>query len=263
MLLYKKLAAAALTATTALSCANALANDGTLVSLGLRLWNNEWTSWDVYPAVPGSLAGASENFTSSSRLVAIPIVSVRHGDWLISGSHFVNRSYDFTGNEGQNFSAKRKETDVLAGYYVLPTLAVTLGYKEVKQDFGGGAQFKYTGPTIGAVASAPLTQGFSLYGNFGYGFMKAKLPAGLGAIEANGKSKLDADYLLGEVGLAYSFDAKSISPALKAMTATIGYRSQVLTTKDFRLRTSDGRHSRATDLRDTTEGLSLGLSVSF
>lgn len=241
----------------------ALADEATTVSLGLRAWSNSWTSWDVYPptAVGGqTIPGASENFTSGNRVVAIPTVSVRHRDFLFSGSHFASTRYAFDGNSG-SFSAHRKETDGLVGYYVLPTLALTLGYKEVKQDFGGSAKFKYSGPIVGAVGSAPLTSGFSLYGNFGYGKIKAHLPL----TDASGRSKLDADYLLGEVGLAYSIDTRSMMPSAKGLALTLGYRSQVLATQDYRLRlsTTSSTPNRSTQLRDTTEGLTLGVSVSF
>jgi hypothetical protein len=239
------------------------AQQATTVSVGLRAWVNEWTSWDVYPALaaPGvSLPGASENFTSGSRVALTPSLSVRHGNLLFSASHFVRKRYSFDGNAGA-FTARRQETDALAGYYVLPTLALTLGYKSVQQDFGTAARFKYDGPIVGAVASAPLTAGFSLYGNFGYGRMKAKLPLQ----DAGGRSKFDVNYLLGEVGVAYGFNPSGVLPGAKAAALTIGYRNQVLATQGFKIPLSAGNASqtRSTDLRDTTEGLTLGLSASF
>lgn len=237
------------------------AQEATTVSVGLRAWVNEWTSWDVYPALaaPGvSLPGASENFTSGSRVALTPSLSVRYGKLLFSASHFVSKRYSFDGNTGA-FTAKRKETDALAGYYVLPTLALTLGYKSVQQDFAD--RYKYDGPIVGAVASAPLTGGFSLYGNFGYGRMKAKLPLQ----DAAGRSKFDVNYLLGEVGVAYGFNPSGVLPGAKAAALTIGYRNQVLATQGFRIPLDAGNSSqtRSTDLRDTTEGLTLGLSASF
>jgi len=246
--------------------ASAYGADDMTVSLGLRFWDNKWTSWDYYaPAVAGGfvIPGASENFTSSSKAVPIPSVSVRYKDFLFSGSQFVNSSYGFVGSSGAPFNSKRTETDLLAGYYVLPTLALTLGNKEIKQDFGIGGNFKYSGPVLGAAASAPLTGGYSLYGNLGYGFLKAKLPAAL--MDALGRNSFDANYYLAEIGLAYSFDIRSTIPSAKALTATVGYRNQVLATKDFRVGLSPTNRNlnRGTDLRDTTEGFSFGLSISF
>lgn len=232
---------------------SALAAEGVSFSVGLRAWGNQWSTWDVYP-------GASENFTSGTRVAVLPTVGVRFGSFLASASHFARKSYDFQGNTG-NFSAKRQETDILGGYYVLPTLALTLGHKTVKQDFGGTAQFKYSGPIFGMVASAPLTSGFSLYGTIGLGRMKASLPLQ----DAGGSSRLDADYFLGEVGVAYSLNPGSLVPGAKAMALTAGYRNQVLATKGFKvpLSTTNSSLYRSTDLRDTTEGFTLGFTLSF
>lgn len=260
--MHKKIDARALALVLAgMALSPAQAQQETTVSVGLRAWVNEWTSWDIYPAQPvpgGVVPGASENFTSGSRVALTPSLSVRHGKLLFSASHFVSKRYSFDGNDGA-FTAKRKETDALAGYYVLPTLALTLGYKSVEQDFG--SRFKYDGPILGAVASAPLTAGFTLYGNFGYGRMKAKLPLQ----DAGGRSRFDVDYLLGEVGVAYSFNPSGVLPGAKAAALTIGYRNQVLATQGFKipLDASNAGPTRSTDLRDTTEGLTLGLSASF
>jgi len=236
---------------------SAWADDSTTLTVGLRAWSNTWSTWDVYPptAVGNAyIPGASENFSSGNKAVLIPSVSLRHGDWLLSASRFLKTRYGFDGNEG-SFSSKREETDFHGGYYLLPTLAVSLGYKGVKQEFTGGTEFKYSGPILGVLGAAPLTRGFSLYGNVGYGRVKGRFPVS----DASGRSKFDADYWLGEAGLAYSFEGMG---AAKAMSLTLGYRSQVLATDGFRIALSPST-SRATELRDTTEGLALGLSMSF
>lgn len=266
---FRRIVAASLPAVVAMLAlpAHAQNADAPLVTLGLKVWQNQWTSWDTVPPLHDArlgvdIPGASENFTSGSVAAMIPSVSVRYRDWLAAGSYFANKSYGFSGNGGA-FRADRREGDGLVGYFVLPTLALTAGYKSVQQDFGGGAKLKYTGPTLGVVASAPLTQGFSLYGNVGYGFMKARLPA-RGA-DASGNTRFDASYVLGEVGIAYSFDVRQSMPSVRSLAATVGYRSQVLATQDYKIRISDAppRPTRETDLRDTTEGLAFGVSMSF
>lgn len=236
---------------------SAWADDSTVVTLGLRAWSNSWSTWDVYPATPvggGYLPGASENFTSGTKAALIPSLAMRHRDWLLSASRFVKTRYGFDGNAG-GFSAQRQETDLHGGYYLLPTLALSLGYKEVKQDFGGTAQFKYSGPILGVLGSAPLTRGFSLYGNVGYGRVKGRFPSA----DAAGRSRFNADYWLGEAGLAYSFEGIA---GARSLSLTLGYRSQVLATGAYRIALSPSS-SRATELRDTTEGLALGLSLSY
>lgn len=245
----------------------AFAGDDVLVTLGAKVWNNKWTSWDYYPPLALSstmgLPGASENFTSGSQSALIPSLTLRYQNFLLTGSKFVNKEYGFAGSSGTSFTAKRDETDLHAGYYVLPTLALTVGYKDVKQDFAGGKVFKYSGPIIGAVGSAPLTQGFSLYGNFGYGAMNAEFPSGL--TDNSGRGKMNADYLLSDVGIAYSFDVNSLFPGAKAMTATLGYRSQTLATQGFAVGTDPAKptQSRSTELRDNTEGIVLGINITF
>jgi len=243
------------------------AGDDWSLTLGAKVWNNKWTSWDYYQpfSVPAivDIPGASENFTSGNQSTLLPSVTLRYQDFLLTGSVFSNQEYSFDGPTGTQFKANREETDVHVGYYVLPTLALTLGHKSIKQEFTGGKVFNYSGPIFGFVGSAPLTQNYSLYGNFGYGSMTAEFPTGL--TDNSGQSKKDADYYLSEIGIAYSFNPSSIISSAKAMTATLGYRSQTLATQGFAVGT-DANHpalSRNTELRDNTEGLVLGLSVSF
>jgi hypothetical protein len=63
------------------------------------------------------------------------------------------------------------------------------------------------------------------------------------------------------LGLAYSLPPGLI-PGAKGAALTLGYRNQVLATQQFRVAIND-TVSRSTDLRDTTEGMTVGLSVSF
>ncbi len=244
---------------------NTFASEGLSITVGTKSWFNKWTSWDYYAPTPlsavESLPGASESFTSSNKSSIIPSLSLRYGDFLATGSVFLKSDYSFIGSSGAQFKGKRSEVDFHTGYFLLPTLAATVGYKDVRQDFG--SEFKYSGPILGFLASAPLTRGFSLYGNFGLGAMKAKFPAGLR--DNSGKSRLNADYYLSEIGLAYSIDARSYIASSKALTATFGYRSQTLATKKFAVGTSyfDPAKSRLTELRDNTEGLSVGINLTF
>jgi hypothetical protein len=243
------------------------AADDWSVTLGAKMWNNEWTSWDYYPPMAlssvQSLPGASENFTSGNQTTWLPSLTLRYQDFLFTGSVFSKKEYGFDGSSGARFSANRDETDLHVGYYILPTLALTIGYKDVQQDFTGGKVFNYSGPIFGLVGSAPLTKGFSLYGNFGYGAMTAEFPAGM--TDNSGQGKKDADYYLSEIGIAYSFNVSSMFPSAKAMTASLGYRSQTLATQGFAvgIDANNPALSRSTELRDNTEGFALGLSISF
>lgn len=245
-----------------LACQGAFAADEVTVTAGVKMWNNKWSTWDVIPPA-GSCAttgacGYSENYTSGDNAAWIPSASVRYRDYLLAGSYFANHSYGFSGARGP-FTADRKEMDIVAGYYVLPTVAVIAGYKEVKQNFDG-MNFKYSGPIFGVNASAPLTGGFSLYGTAALGRLDASLPDSI-AIGATTSSNYNADYKLGEIGLAYAFDVRASMPGMKSLVATLGYRNQVIAT-DAQIRDTPTT-SRGTELRDTTEGLTLGLTAVF
>lgn len=250
--------------TGLLACQGAFAADDVTVTAGLKMWNNKWSSWDVIPPARScsttGACGYSENYTSGDNAAWIPSASVRYRDFLVAGSYFANHSYGFAGANGNSFNGDRKEMDIVAGYYVLPTVAVIGGYKEVKQSFSGTG-FKYSGPIFGVNASAPLTGGFSLYGTAALGRLDANLPDGLVTIGATSSNNYNADYKLGEVGLAYAFDVRASMPGMKSLVATLGYRNQVIAT-NAQIRDTPTT-SRGTELRDTTEGLTLGLTAVF
>lgn len=247
---------------------NSFAADDVTFTAGVKIWNNKWTSWDVFSprqigtvnGTPIIIPGASENYTSGDNAAWIPSLSLRYRDFLFAGSYFANHSYSIPGNPG-SFNADRKEMDALVGYYVLPTVAVIGGYKEVKQTFGGNYNYKYSGPIFGVNASAPLTGGFSLYGTAALGRLDADLPADMVARNTTTASNYNADYKLGEVGIAYAFDVRASMPGVKSLVATLGYRNQIIAT-NAQIRYTPTT-SRGTELRDTTEGLTLGLTAVF
>jgi hypothetical protein len=231
-------------AVAAFSLTNASAADSDFtVTVGLKAWNNNWSSWNPVFENTSPPNAIVQNFEQNATSL-IPSLSVRYKDFLLGGSYFAKRSYSF-GTQGGNFGdVPRLEYDLSAGYYVLPTLAIIGGYKRVEQEFANGT-YKFSGPIVGISASAPLTGGFSLYGTAALGPMDLKEPNGV---------KRDADYRLGEVGLAYAFDAGGAG--MKAVIGTIGYRSQAIITKLGGSR--DGMKGR-----DTTEGLTIGIAAAF
>jgi hypothetical protein len=212
--------------------------------VGLKAWVTSWSTWNGFSGYDLDLNDVAHvyNVETSNTTAWIPSVSVRYKDFMVGGSYFTKRSYDL----GAGFrDVKREEFDLIGGYYVLPTLAVIAGYKEVNQWFANG-KYKYSGPIVGFSASAPLTSGFSLYGTaaVGLGALDAKRPNGF---------TTDADYRLGEVGLAYAFN---VGGGVKSLIGTMGYRSQVIVTDMVgSLSSFKGR--------DTTEGLTLGITAAF
>jgi hypothetical protein len=233
-------------AMAALPLSNAMAADGDFsATVGLKAWVNNWSTWNGFVGMDNSFNDVAHvyNVESSNTTSWIPSVSVRYKDFMVGGSYFAKRSYDI----GPGFrDVKREEFDLIGGYYILPTLAIIGGYKEVDQWFANG-KYKYSGPIVGFSASAPLTSGFSLYGTaaVGLGSMDAKRPSG---------TTTDADYRLGEVGLAYAFN---VGGGVKSLIGTFGYRSQVIVTD------MSGSALSGLKGRDTTEGFTLGLVAAF
>lgn len=221
----------------ALCCAGVVQaqESGLSVSAGVKVWNTEWTTFGY------DTNGAGEQVITQvpakDKVIFVPLLSLRYRDFLASISGYRPTDYEFVGG-GSN---SRKELDVNLGYFVLPGVAVSLGYKKVGQK-GDSDNYELAGLVAGLSATAALGNSFSLYGSLGLGRMKDT---------AASTVKFDADYRLTEVGLAYSLATDRLA---KALTFTVGYRTQVLSSKEA-LGAQDGR--------DLTQGLTLGFVATF
>ncbi len=205
------------------------------LSLGLKAWNTQWTTFGY-----DSNGGGQQVVTqvpARDKTVWIPQLSLRYGSVVANLSRYQPTDHAFVAG-GSN---RRKELDVNVGYLVTPAVAVTLGYKQVGQS-DGIDNYELAGAVLGASATAPLGGGFALYGSFGFGRMKDT---------AASTVKFDADYRLTELGLAYSLP---LDRGLKALTFTAGWRTQVLSSKEA-LGDQDGR--------DLTQGLAFAVLASF
>jgi hypothetical protein len=228
-----------------------------LVAIGAKGWANTWQGWLRVPTAFGeSSRDIIQTVSSSARVAVIPQLSVRYGDWFLTGSTLTDTSYSLKPNWGNSISGTRNEIDANAGYYPLPGLAISLGYKQLTQYFGGKSEWR--GPTIGLSGTAGLGGGFSVYGTVGFGMMKADtVPDG------SGKASFDANYYLSEAGLAYSFG--NMGRLFRSVSLTMGYRAQTVVTKDYQL--ADRNETPATlssqNVRDTTQGAALGLIAVF
>jgi len=205
------------------------------VTAGVRLWYAQWTTFSYFPGIEGQPAQAMTEVSAPDKLVTMPVVGVRYGDFFGSVSAFTSTRFDF--DNGSN--GRRSEFDANVGYSVLPGLGLTLGYKSVSQT-DGTQRYRPRGPVLGASANAPLGSGLSMYGSLGVGWLKT--PAGDAINFRTG-------YRLAEVGLAYAFNTER-----PRWTVTGGYRIQVMTSKDA----FEGQ-----DGRDTTQGFTLGVNATF
>ncbi len=239
------------------------------VTVGLKAWNTKWSTWFTQDTVNvdsnTQISGDVFNRTASSEFTFIPALTVRWGDWLVSGSMLAKKEFEFflsqDGNvDGQldRLSFERKEYDVNVGYSIAPNAAFTLGWKQLEyKSQNSSYKYKASGATLGFAGSAPLAHGVSMYGNLAYG--RPKISDGVSG-EPRG------DYFLTEVGLAYPLGG--MSDMLKSLVLTAGYRYQKLqsdsvTVTTTRFTTGQPLGSREVELIDTTEGFTIGVSGTF
>ena len=217
----------------------AMAQDaGLSVSVGARAWYAEWTTFSYF--VQGNTNLALTQVSADNKLLLVPLVSLRWGDFVGSFSMMPSTRFSFA----DGGSGTRKEFDANLGYAVLPGLTLTLGYKKVSQR-DGNVRYEPAGPVAGLNANAPLGGAFSLYGTLGVGRLKTPTSGGPEVV------KFKADYRLTELGLAYTLNAERWP---RRWTLTAGYRMQVLSSKQA-FGSQDGR--------DTTQGLTLGAIATF
>lgn len=223
-----------------LSGAAAAQDGGLSVSAGLRLWQMQWMTFSYASPASGQVLTQA---AARDRVVLIPALALRSGDWLASLSGFSSTRFDFVTSGG---SGDRSEVDANIGWFFAPRAVVTLGYKRVSQRDG---EFRYEprGPVIGLSASAPLTGTWSLVGSFGVGWLKTQRSTDPRIVQ------FDAGYRLSEVGLNYALDAGTW---WRALTLSAGWRVQTLSSRDALPRSGQ-------DGRDLTEGLTLGVVARF
>lgn len=211
------------------------------VSVGARVWRTQWTTFS-YDTVPGRGDVITQE-PAGDKTVLIPVLSLRWHDWVGTLSAFGSTDYSFI--DGNGAGGTRKELDLNVGYYVAPGLALTLGHKKTTQKENPGTRsYEVAGLVAGLAGTAPLTPTLGLYGSFGFGKLK---PTGAST------EKYDADYRLTELGLAWNV---GLDRGPKALNLTVGYRTQVLSSKDALPRTGQ-------EARDLTQGLTVGVVATF
>jgi hypothetical protein len=218
---------------------------GLSVTVGARGWYTDWTTFSYFvepdPVTGDDVTKALTQVSAPKKLVLMPSLSARYGNFTGSISGFPSTRFTFDGGG----TGTRKEWDVNVGYLVLPSLAVTLGYKKVSQR-DGDVRYEPKGPVLGVSASGSVSGPLSMYGNLGVGRLKTPSQNGnLNIVD------FTATYRLTEFGLAYSFGSGGM-PRLWSLTA--GYRTQVL-------RSIDAFGSQ--DGKDTTQGFTFGALATF
>jgi hypothetical protein len=211
---------------------------GLSVSVGARAWYTEWTTFSYF--APQNVNLALTQVSATNKLVLVPVVSVRYGDFVGSFSAVPSTRFSFA----DGGSGTRREFDANVGYALMPGLAVTLGYKKVSQR-DGASRYEPGGPVAGLSANAQLDGPFSVYGALGLGRLKTPTSDDPNVVQ------FKADYRLTELGLAYGLNADR---PLRRWTFTTGYRIQVMSSKEA-FGSQDGR--------DTTQGFTFGAVATF
>ncbi|MCM0080385.1 hypothetical protein L4X63_02170 [Geomonas sp. Red32] len=206
------------------------------VVLGYKAWVADWKDSDE--------AANNTQYSSGTEVINIPVLSVKYKDFFVGGSYLPETTFKLADNAGGTpfvFNAKRSEWDASAGYYVVPSVAVTLGYKSITQEFPN-SKYEFGGPTLGLSGKADIAYGLGLYSNAGFGYLSAERKAdGL---------KGHSNYFLGETGLSYK-------PATLPLSLQVGYRIQYVDTK------YDANNTGATENTDITRGLVAGINLIF
>ena len=109
---------------------------GLSVSVGARAWYTEWTTFSYLVQNGNNIA--LTQVSASNKLLLVPLLSVRYGNFVGSASYVPSTQFSFA----DGGSGKRKEFDANVGYSVLPGLALTLGYKSVSQRDGSTRKFE-------------------------------------------------------------------------------------------------------------------------
>jgi opacity protein-like surface antigen len=183
---------------------------------GVRVWRTDWSTW-------GNLT-TNDYQHAELRYSVIPVVSVSYRNLFVSGSYQAPGTFKFKPNTTlsgtspfSGFEFRRREYDLNFGYFIVPGLAVTAGWKNVRYE-EPGSTYRWTakGPTIGASGNAPVADWVSLYGNIGYG--RPKVDDLTHFHSQRGK------YLLTEFGFAFPLGPHA--NALTGAVLTAGYRYQ-------------------------------------
>jgi hypothetical protein len=174
------------------------------------------------------------------------LASLRYKEFLVSGSYMTETDFRFD----PTYAPKRKEYDINLGYFLLPSLAATVGYKHVNYETTDVYDWTTKGWTVGMSGSAPLAPWMSLYGNLAYGRPKINDNSGVFTGQR-------AKYLLTEFGLA--FPLGQVSPSLTGFLVTAGYRYQRIGAQP-----NSGISGVGTrELFEYTQGAVLGFSYSM
>jgi len=271
-----KLATLCLSAAAAVGCQTAVAQSQAAsqdlsVSIALRTFANR-ASGPGYGdfGIPGVNPVATHG-SSGTEISYLPSIAVRYGRFVATGSAQPTTTYETSSTEIAGIArTKRKEWDLSIGYAILPSVVLSVGWKEISLGTTLTTTIptnqtplsqKFSGAFVGLSASAPLNDQWSLYGAFAYGRPQNKL----------GGTKVGdgTDYISTEFGVQYAL--RNLSASLDRATLIIGYRSQSSRTKDVPYSFiginpqtgAAGLQNGKQSARSSMDGITLGIAYTF
>jgi hypothetical protein len=213
------------------------------VTVGLRLWANEWQAWDD----PYGVSSAAGSFGTANAIAVNPSVTFKYKKAFVSAGLMTPTAYSVpSSSTGSTISASRKEMDFSAGYYFHPQVALTVAYKRIQQTWGG-TDYVWQIPAVG-VSTAALIQDTPM-------FMYGNAAVGYSTITTSDNSRSywgmkGGIYTTSEFGLGYS-----ISPVFRM---TLGYKYQASPTS-----MESNLSKTRVNFVDYTRGFVLGSSYTF
>jgi opacity protein-like surface antigen len=201
----------------------ARAEDGTSVSVGIKMWLNEW----IRDQPGGSI-------TSDTTVLFGPAFELKIQRVFVEASYlFATSDYSFP--DGTSFD--REDLDVAVGYRIIPEFGFLVGYRNtILNERFTGLKDTFSGPLIGIVGNAYMNPQVSLYGRLAYLFTELKEESSLGSFHE------DSPGWTMEFGIKVAFT--------RAFAGSFGYRYD----------TSEGNTS---NVRDSFSGLTFSGMASF
>lgn len=206
------------------------------LTVGLKAWHVEWSSFGY--AIDSGNNTILVQAAARDKTLFLPVASLRYRNIVASVSGYRGTEMEFLNGE----RAKRHELDANLGYYVLPGVAATAGYKRFELSGAAGSKTAVRGPVFGLSLTAPVGHDVSVYGSFGHSRMRPS---------DDSMIRFKTRYSLTDLGLAYTLPGGGIA---RAFTLTLGYRTQSIKAREA-LRTQTAA--------DSAEGLALGAFATF
>jgi len=228
------------------------------MSAGMKLWINTWQT-----NLTGNSGKSWTQLTADPNVGYIPNLSLKYKKLLLATSFMATGDYKFPRESfidagpttnALDITGSRQEFDLNVGYYVVPQVVLTMGYKGVTEKFhvvssrtGASDNKVYlNGVTFGVAGSAPIGNGFSVYGSGAGGPMFVTYTPASTYTDS-------AIYEASELGIAWHAPRAPLS-------ATLGYKFQLIQTS---ISSSNSVNYSNLPRSEVTRGLMLGLNYLF